>query len=179
MSETDNCLPTGEWLELVRLALGFEIRKALREDSAGIGRVHVDTWRTTYRDIIDQEYLANLSYQRGREQWEGAVTNPRSRTAVFVAVDQDHQNRVVGFAACGAVRDNKDYDGDLYAIYILQDLQGKGIGRKLVSSVANELISHSFSSMLVWVLAQNPCRGFYEALGGEHVLTKDVKIAEK
>ena len=35
----------------------MKIRKAIVEDATGIGTVHVDSWRTTYKDIIPDEFL--------------------------------------------------------------------------------------------------------------------------
>ncbi len=40
------------------------VREASLEDAPAIARVHVDTWRTTYRGIIPEDYLATLSYQQ-------------------------------------------------------------------------------------------------------------------
>ncbi len=41
------------------------IRPAVAADAAAIARVHVDTWRTTYRGIVPDEHLAKLSYEKG------------------------------------------------------------------------------------------------------------------
>jgi GNAT superfamily N-acetyltransferase len=55
--------------------------------------------------------------------------------------------------------------GELYAIYLLQNAQRRGLGTLLV----RELRARGFGSMAVWVLAANPFRKFYEALGGKVV----------
>ena len=33
--------------------------------------------------------------------------------------------------------------------------------------------------MLVWTLGENPCRRFYERLGGEFVAEKEIEIGEQ
>ncbi|UZM97600.1 hypothetical protein OL548_21075 [Lysinibacillus sp. MHQ-1] len=38
----------------------MKIRKAIVEDATGIGTVHVDSWRTTYKDIIPDEFLEKI-----------------------------------------------------------------------------------------------------------------------
>ena len=53
----------------------LEIRTARIEDSPGIARVHVDSWRTTYRGIVPQDVLENLSYQQRQEIWQERLTN--------------------------------------------------------------------------------------------------------
>ncbi len=86
--------------------------------------------------------------------------------------------RLSGFPQ--AVRNEKEkfdgYDGELYAIYILQDYQGRGIGRKLVEPVVDELVRNGINSMLVWVLEGNGAKHFYEKLGGEKIDTADITI---
>ncbi|MBP1084252.1 hypothetical protein ACFFJQ_06655 [Bacillus capparidis] len=41
----------------------FNIRKATKEDAAEIAKVHVDSWRTTYKNIVSDTYLAQLNYE--------------------------------------------------------------------------------------------------------------------
>ena len=69
------------------------------------------------------------------------------------------------------------YSGELYAIYLLQTAQREGMGRRLVSAVARRLAESGHQSMMVWVLADNPSRGFYEKLGGNPIAEKLVEIA--
>ncbi|EPZ52573.1 hypothetical protein [Alicyclobacillus acidoterrestris] len=42
----------------------YTIRKAVPDDAAGVAKVHVDSWRTTYREIVNDEFLASLSYEK-------------------------------------------------------------------------------------------------------------------
>jgi len=43
------------------------IRKAKLDDATGIAKVHVDSWRTTYKGIIPDDFLNNLSYEQRTE----------------------------------------------------------------------------------------------------------------
>jgi len=48
-------------------------------------------------------------------------------------------------------------------IYILSSYKNQGIGNRLFLTIAEELVQTAgFKSMLVWVLKDNPSRGFYE-----------------
>jgi hypothetical protein len=38
------------------------IREARLDDALAIARVHVDTWLSTYRGIVPEDYLARLDY---------------------------------------------------------------------------------------------------------------------
>jgi hypothetical protein len=41
------------------------IRRAELNDVVGIAKVHVDSWKTTYKDIVPDEFLIKLSYEAG------------------------------------------------------------------------------------------------------------------
>jgi len=64
------------------------------QDATVIAHVHIDTWRTTYHGIVTDEYLSNMSYDRGKRVWETTLQDPKTQS-VFVA--EDEQNRIVGF----------------------------------------------------------------------------------
>lgn len=147
------------------------IREARPEDAAAIARVHVDSWRTTYRGLVPDEVLANLRYDERENNWIGIL---RDQTKFTYVADE---NGVVGFANGGPERSKTvDYDGELYAIYLLESHQRRGIGRALVSAFAGRLAKEGYRSMLVWVLVDNPFRKFYEALGGVEVKRKKHRV---
>jgi len=149
------------------------VRAAEMRDADAIARVVVDTWRTHYRGIVSDEYLSSLSYDNRQRFWGAALQDPSQ--SVFVA--EDEPGNVIGFAACGPARELKEpFAGELYAIYVLQDFQRKGIGRRLVLSAARDLKGRGYDSMLVWVLEANPSWRFYERLGGEKVSVKDAVV---
>ncbi|MBM7705045.1 GNAT family N-acetyltransferase [Metabacillus iocasae] len=72
-----------------------------------------------------------------------------------------------------------DYEGELYALYVLEAYQGKGIGKELVRAVASYLYTQNIRSMLVWALEENNACQFYEALGAKKIATTDVEIGGK
>jgi ribosomal protein S18 acetylase RimI-like enzyme len=158
--------------------MAIRIRTANTNDAQGIAKVHIDTMRTTHHGILPDEFLSSLSYDRARRKWETTYLNPNSQDAVSVA--EDETGNIVGFAICGPDRDNDSvYKGELYGIYVLQKMQRRGIGKQLMLAAVQDLRSRGFSSMLVWVLADNPSRRFYESLGGEHVQTRDTTMGGK
>ncbi|WP_306428702.1 hypothetical protein [Robertmurraya siralis] len=40
------------------------IREATLSDAEGIAKVHVDSWRTTYKGIVSDVFLEQLSYKK-------------------------------------------------------------------------------------------------------------------
>ena len=134
-----------------------------------MARVHVDTWRSTYGGIVPKKHLAGLSYRDRESKWFDILTTASPNTSNFVA--ETESGDVVGFADGGPEREgNQTYRGELYAVYVLERYQRRGVGHRLVSAVAQRLISDGMYSMLVWVLQGNgPACRFYESLGGQRV----------
>ncbi len=153
----------------------MQIRLARIDDADGLARVHVDSWRVAYKGIVPDEHLASLSYEKRATRWHESLSKSESTTFLFVAQDDD--GRVMGFAAGGVGRDgDPNYTGELYAIYLHPDYWRRGIGRQLAQTVARRLIEMDLTSMLVWVLANNPSRKFYEALGGKYLYERPIEI---
>ena len=153
------------------------IREAILTDAPGIARVHVDTWRSTYRSIVPDEFLANLSYEARERMWDTAITHANDSNFVYVA--EDEQGPVVGFASGGTSQSgDPTYPGELYAIYVLQEAQGKGVGRGLFGEVVKRLACSGIHSMILWVFRDNqPSRRFYEVMGGELLYEKGFELA--
>lgn len=149
------------------------IRIAHLEDAAGIARVHVDSSRTTYKGIFADEFLATLTYSRQEQSWQRILNDPAQMT--FVAVDE--AGTIVGFVNGGPEREGDPvYQGELYAMYLVQEAQRRGLGRSLVKELARALAERHFASMMLWVLASNPACRFYEALGGQVIKQRQYQV---
>jgi GNAT superfamily N-acetyltransferase len=154
---------------------GALIRVALPADVPGIARVHVDAWRSTYRGIVPGTALAARSYAEHERKWKQRVHASPGAYRILVAADRGQG--VVGFAHGGPRRAGPvAYAGELYAIYILEAHQRRGLGRRLVLTMAQWLVERGVVSMLVWVFAGNPAHRFYETLGARRVDAKRVAI---
>lgn len=152
------------------------IRPAMPGDCGAIAHVHVEGWRTTYRGIVDQQYLDRLSPELRTEKWLENLAQPGHVT--LVADDPAHG--IVAFADGGPERTGRlDYRGELYAIYILESFRRQGLGTRLVSAIMTALAKAGIDSALIWVLADNPCRGFYEALGGRIIAEQDIDVGRQ
>lgn len=72
----------------------MHIRKVTLQDAEDIARVHVDSWKTTYKDIIPDEFLNNLSYTQRNDLWTQALAQQDH----FVMVAETSEGQIVGFA---------------------------------------------------------------------------------
>ncbi len=148
------------------------IRPAGVEDAQGIARVHIHSWLTTYRGLMPDSVLDKLSVERQAEKWEASLRTPRTSTVVA-----EENGQIVGFVSFGPEPGNDfRYQGELYAIYILEAYQRQGIGRMLVRAAAEGLLARNFPNMMLWVLSTNPARAFYEKLGGKLLRERTVEF---
>lgn len=152
------------------------IRRADVDDAAAIARVHVLSWRSTYKGLLPAEFLESLTVAAYSDRWRRFISERSNR--VYVVQEGDGRAGVVGFASGGRERAGETgYTGELYAIYLLESSQRRGYGRELVRAVAGGLRELGLEDMIVWVLKDNrPARDFYERLGGVYVRTQPITI---
>lgn len=153
----------------------MNIRFAHPEDAPAIARAHVASWQTTYRGIIADEILDNLSVESRVQYWQEFIPQAEGQqSSIFVA---EENGKIVGFCSAGPGREPiPGYPAELYTIYLLQSAQGRGFGRQLVRAAVSHLTRHGFEAMFVWVLRDNPARHFYQALGAKYLQEKPITI---
>ena len=150
------------------------IRRARHLDAAPIAKVYVDTWRSIYAGLLPDRVLLDMSYRSSAAYWTRAMIVGAGLHGVHVA---EETGRVVGFASCGLSRERRlPYAGEVYTLYVLDDHQGAGLGRELLLACFKDLLERGMSSALVWVLADNPARFFYEAMGGKRIAEREEKM---
>jgi len=152
------------------------IRKAILTDAPMIAKVHVDSWRTTYKDIIPKAFLDKLSYEQRTELWYRNISEENN----YVLVAENDQGELVGFADAWKRETNTEEDSiDLTSIYLLEEYQGMAIGKKLLKELFKYFKQMNYERVFVEVLADNQTRYFYEYYGAKLVNTVQVKIGEK
>lgn len=129
------------------------------EEIGGKAYVHCHAWKEAYAGLIDQSFLdgrtEELSRQRAQRAFENGVST-------LVAIDGD---RVAGFVDYGGYRweDLKD-TGEIYAIYVLKEYYGRGLGSALMKRALSEL--EEYRQIAVWVLSGNArAIRFYQRFG--------------
>jgi len=154
--------------------MSITIRRARKSDASAIGRVHVETWQATYPGLLPDAMLVRMSDVRQSAWWSRALTDSRERRGIFVADDEDMG--VVGFGSCGPVRETPEgldgteqRVGEVYTLYVEIDFQNQGLGRRLLDAMFRQLHADGFDTAVLWMLADNPTRFFYEGLGGATV----------
>jgi GNAT superfamily N-acetyltransferase len=158
----------------------MHIRRAVKEDAAEIGRIHVEAARSAYSGIYTDEYLAALSADERARRWteegKGHLASSDPTVAVFVAFAD---GKMVGFADIGSADEHPTSQcAELYAIYLDPAYIGKGIGQALFRVCVQHAKAQGFREMKAQVLSRNSlARAFYERMQGEPVPATERLIA--
>jgi ribosomal protein S18 acetylase RimI-like enzyme len=152
----------------------IDIRPAERGDLDGIARVSVDTWRNTYRDLLPDTLLERLRYGYHEDRHRRFLTEADTLHRVAI---EPVTGEVIGFANGGRSRQPAlGLEGEIYELYIQNGFQGRGVGRALFEALQNGLDDAGRKGLIVWVLATNPNRPFYERLGGRMVSRQPIRL---
>jgi GNAT superfamily N-acetyltransferase len=153
----------------------MRIRLARVEDCAGLAHIQVDSYRSAYAGLLPAPYLAHFSYEEQEQDWRDLLSAP---TGDLVLVAETETGELAGYALGRPEAERTDYDGELAALHVRRNWQRRGIGRRLMVTMAGQLHGQGCTSLMLWVMAGSPARGFYEKLGGQPAGQKCWRIDE-
>ena len=155
--------------------MAASVRKANAADASAIAHVYVQSWRSTYGNILPAHTLKYMSETQETLAWWRSLCRVDAHETTFVAQTPD--GTVVGLASAGPNRSGTlRRRAELYTLYLLEQHHRKGFGSALVQACARDLLDQGANSLVVWVLAKNPARKFYEALGGVPSGQKPIRV---
>jgi ribosomal protein S18 acetylase RimI-like enzyme len=141
-------------------------RAAREADAQRIAEIYIETWRTTYAGSVPDRVLVGMSNERQAIYWTRAI---RSGSEI-VGVVEDDEAGIVAVGSAGANRSRGSvYEGEVYTLYVQPDFQNEGLGERLLAHLFGALRARGMNSAVIWVLAANPSRFFYETMGGKRV----------
>jgi ribosomal protein S18 acetylase RimI-like enzyme len=147
----------------------MRIRAAVAEDCAELGRLHVEAWRETYPGLMPDWVIERLTPADRAAQWRQGLERGAKGPIVCVAEAED--GALAGFAAAGPARDAAfPWAAEIYAVYVLQSHQRRGLGVALLRDLGAALKARGRRQVGLWVLTSNAgARAFYERIGGRCV----------
>lgn len=155
----------------------FHLRPATLSDAPGIARVHVHSWAAAYADLMPPEAIASRPVELRIAQWSEWLEN-HEPGSIWVA---EVQGAICGFVSGGPTRGEwqQKAPGEIYALYLMPDFFGLGLGRLLFEKMRAELSSRGFEQHWVWVLESNlKARAFYEKMGGLRAAQSEIQIGD-
>lgn len=140
------------------------IRKVRKDDLMQVSEISVNAWKTAYRGIISDDYLASLNVE---QKYKKLLEEYASGEFIVAEVN----DKIVGFCRYSFndfhMSDILDVDCELCALYVRTENKGLGIGKSLINYVKNEFKNAGCKKMVLWCLKDNySARMFYEKMGG-------------
>ena len=125
------------------------------EQIKGKTYVHWKSWHEAYSGIVSQEYLDQLTLEKCEKM---AFRWPEN------TIVAEENGIVIGFVCYGDGGEETADVGEIFALYVLADYYGKGVGRKLMDAGLEQL--KHFPQVRLWVLKENRrAIRFYEKCG--------------
>ncbi|MBO9556104.1 GNAT family N-acetyltransferase [Cellulomonas sp.] len=137
------------------------VRVPVLQDVPELARVHVLSWRETYRGLMRDEVLDDPGLVTWRERfWTAALADDRYRANTTAVAERDGE--VVGLAMAGPpLDDDATWDRQLYVLYVCAAAHGSGAGAALLGAVLDPGVPAA-----LWVADPNPrAQAFYRKQG--------------
>lgn len=116
-------------------------------------------WPIAYAEILKKEqldYMLELIYSQ--DALEKQVLNKHH----FLLIKED--NDVIGFASYELNNENSDKT-KIHKLYVLPQIQGKGVGKKIVNHIKNIAASNNNNVLTLNVNKFNNAKDFYLKIG--------------
>ena len=125
------------------------------EEIRGKAYVHWAAWHEAYPGLVSREYLEKLTLEKCEKiafAWPDHL---------IIAKDGD---RVVGFVGYGHREEEPAEIGEVFALYVLKEYYGKGVGRLLMEAALEQL--KDYAQVCLWTLKENKrAIRFYQKCG--------------
>jgi len=152
----------------------FLIRHAQIEDSPALARILIMATQEAFRGRVPDRCLKWITPEESAANWAKNFKDDHSlEPENYLFVAENEADGVIGLAMAGKTRNRnlqdpliaQQYPHELFTLQVDPTWQGQGVGRRLVSQVAEALLQEDISSLLVRILIDNPNLVFYERLG--------------
>ncbi len=140
----------------------IHIRNAEIEDAREVSRVLAESWRSTYANLIHEEYLAGLPDDHWVNFLEEAIDSESAECLIAEA-----KKKIIGAAVFRKSQMAQFLDdAELVCLYFLPEATGKGAGSKLLHFAQEEMFARGYEHCVLDVLQGNQrAKTFYERNG--------------
>ena len=153
--------------------MGITIKKMQTEEEIrGKAFVHWYSWHEAYPGLVSQEYLDRMTLEKAEKMAFSWLDSQ------LVAKEE---GRVIGFIGYGSRGEENPDTGEIFALYVLSDYYGKGVGLRLMEAGLEQL--KEYPRICLWVLKENTrAIRFYEKCGfipdGEEMFSPNIRAVE-
>lgn len=148
----------------------MNIRQAKAGDEIAIERVAERSWESDYPGILNRENIEDGVHEwYGEDQIRNEIGNEDAIVVVATGPDDD----IIGFGHGIWTRRT----GHILRVYVDPDHRGQGIGRELLATVRDSLLTRGADSIQAMVLADNEIGNqFYQDVGFQKVDEEETTI---
>lgn len=142
-----------------------EIRKRELKDSDELAHAIAVIWNTTYKGIVDDEFLEGL-LQNEKESAE-KLRNNLSKQPNYYVLTLD--NKIIGWIYFTLDSDKYENAAEIHSLYVLKKWQGRGYGKLLYNYAVDIISQNGIKKLIIGCLDGNPSNEFYKYLGGKYI----------
>ncbi|MEO8393536.1 MAG: GNAT family N-acetyltransferase [Chloroflexota bacterium] len=143
----------------------IRLRAVTVDDPETLAHLLISAEQGAFRGLVPDQCLQFTEAQSAANWRKFFTAEGVPSGSDFMVIAETADGEAVGYV-WGGVKD--DGDGIVRQIHVLPSYQGRGIGRHLVSHVAERLAEKDIHRMTVEVLSVNPNRSFYERIGAAY-----------
>jgi GNAT superfamily N-acetyltransferase len=153
------------------------LREATEHDAAAIAQLHADSWRSAYRGMLSDDYLDHRVYLERAALWQQRFVEQAEKP--FFAILAELLGDLAGFA-CVFPGEHPTYGAFLDNLHVVPQRTNQGIGRQLLTAVAQRLLADGNSAGLyLWVIEKNVrARQFYSKAGAQEVECAELSMPD-
>lgn len=157
--------------------MNYVIEELSKDNVEEYVRVNALSWKQSYKGIVNDDFLELINE-------EDQIQNSIKRIIVNELTDNTNKgfvlrvdDKAVGMLRVGLSRNEKyNKEGELKAIYLLDEAKHKGYGKILFQKAIEELKKLGYKNIIIACLKENPSNEFYKHMGGKLVGTNNFKI---
>ena len=150
-----------------RKPIFMKIREANYSDAEAIAELHTNSWRNTYKNSLNTDYLKNIVPSERKSVWLQRLSEPKSNQCVTVA---ENNGEIIGFS-CAFAGESTDLGSYLDNLHVSPLNQGKGTGTILLKKAAKYCFQQAPGSGMYLLVNQDNIKAkqFYETCGARNL----------
>ena len=140
------------------------IRPAGLADMEAVGRLYTDSWKRTYRGLIPDRVLDEMTAEGSRDKWTHYLK--QKENGLFVL---ERDGAVAGLVACRPFPERAG-SALLDSLHVSPEVQGGGRGRQLIAQAARWARACGFETLVIFVVQGNQrAERLYRRLGAREL----------
>jgi GNAT superfamily N-acetyltransferase len=138
------------------------LRRATRDDIDVIATMHAESWASTYRGALPDDYLDRCVFDERAAAWKAHAEDIGSGERSVVMAELGGEP--VGFVCM--LQPDEDRSVHIDNLHALPAFKGTGIGTALLGYAKEWALARGATSLKLWVMDSNaPAIGFYRSKG--------------